>query len=287
MTEPSYSRRQLIRILRVRAGQVRRWERLELFPRRRRYGWPELVRGRALCRMESAAPPRRLAELVRSIALRLPELADPLLEVGWRVSGGRLEVLHGGVYMDAFTGQMRLPFPSPPPAPHPPSATADEAEQWFVTGLALEQDQTQLDEAAAAYARCLELDPGFTSAYINLGTLHYHGHNYPAAEACYRYAVRLDPAYALAHFNLGNVLDETGRLEAAVAAYEESVRLTPDYADAHYNLALAYQRLGARRRAVPHWRRYLELDRASAWAGHARSQLKAALALDPLRLVSR
>ncbi|MGH9484458.1 MAG: tetratricopeptide repeat protein, partial [Terriglobales bacterium] len=134
---------------------------------------------------------------------------------------------------------------------------------------------------------CLLLDRGFLSAHINLGTLRYHQRDFAAAERCYRQALLLESKYALGYFNLGNVLDETGRLSEAIDAYLTAVQLVPDYADAHYNLALAYQRLGQPRRAVPHWRSYLGLDRASPWATHARTQLKQALALDGLQLVAK
>jgi len=281
------------------ARQLRRWQRWRLFPRRRRYGWAELVRARALRQIDTACHgSRQVRESLRAACLHFPELTDPLMEASWFVNHGRLGVRHGGMCMDALTGQLALPFATPPArhrahgeqsSARPPQQPLEQptAEQWFTFGLTLEGEPASREQAAAAYHRCLELDPGFASAHINLGTLHYHAQDYAGAEHAYRAALRLDPSYALAHFNLGNVLDETGRLEEAIAEYLEAVRLAPNYADAHYNLALAYQRRGERRRAVPHWRQYLGLDRQSAWAAHARTQLKLTIAQDGLKLIPK
>ncbi|HEY7839752.1 MAG TPA: tetratricopeptide repeat protein [Terriglobales bacterium] len=295
MGEVSYSARQLLEVLRMDARQLRRWQRWRLFPRRRRYGWAELVRARALRQIDTACRgSRQVRESLRAACLHFPELTDPLMEASWFVNHGRLRVRHGGVCMDALTGQLALPFATPPARQRPNTGPLigrppeqPTAEQWFTFGLTLEGDPASREQAVAAYHRCLELDPGFACAHINLGTLHYHGQDYAGAERAYRAALRLDPGYALARFNLGNVLDETGRIEEAIAEYLEAVRLAPNYADAHYNLALAYQRRGERRRAVPHWRQYLGLDRQSPWATHARTQLKLTLAQDGLRLVPK
>lgn len=288
MAELSYSGPQLRRLLGLEARQLRRWQRWSLFPRRRRYGWAELVRARALRQLDTACHrPRRMRDSLRAGCEHLPELTDPLAEASWFVNAGRVRVRHGGVCMDALTGQLTLPFAAPPPAARPAESAQPDAEEWFTLGLSLEGDPAAREQAAAAYQRCLELDPGFASAHINLGTLYYHDRNFAAAERSYRAAIALDPAYALAHFNLGNVLDETGHLEAAIAAYLEAVRLAPTYADAHYNLALAFQRHGERRRAVPHWRQYLGLDRQSPWATHARTQLRLTIAQDGLKLLPK
>lgn len=289
MGEVSYNRRQLARVLHLSASQLSRWQRLQLFPRQRQYRWPDLVRARALGRMEAAAVRgQRLCGSLRAISQRVPEIADPLFDAGWRIVAGRVEVHYEGLYMDALSGQLRLPFELPAVSrPAPAAVNGPSAERWFVLGLTLEGEPELRAQAAAAYEQCLALDPAFTSAHINLGTLRYHEHNYAAAERCYHSALALDSNYALAHFNLGNVLDETGRLREAIEAYKEAVRLVPDYADAHYNLALAYQRTGNRRKAVPHWRCYLGLDQQSPWAEHARTQLKQALSVETLRVIAR
>jgi tetratricopeptide (TPR) repeat protein len=56
------------------------------------------------------------------------------------------------------------------------------------------------------------------------------------------------------------------------------VERTPWYADAHYNLASALEKLGSRRQAAEHLRRYLELedrrpDAQVEWLAEARARL--------------
>jgi tetratricopeptide (TPR) repeat protein len=296
MDQPQYSREQLLRMLHLEPRQLGHWEKLGLFPRQETYGWRDLLRARALRQYDTAdISPRAVQRSLEAIRQRDPKLNDPLETAQLGVFAGRVELHFGGVYMDALSGQLRLPFeaggPGLQPPLTPPPATQrqrqrEEAEQWFAFALSLEGEPELRDQALAAYEHCLQLDPGFTSAYINLGTLRYHQKDFAAAEQCYRGALGLDPDYALAHFNLGNVLDETGRLQEAIEEYQAAVRLVPSYADAHYNLALAFQRLGQPRRAVPHWRQYLGLDRGSAWAEHARAQLKQTLERDTLKLVN-
>ncbi|MGH9394168.1 MAG: tetratricopeptide repeat protein, partial [Terriglobales bacterium] len=254
----------------------------------------DLLRAHLLRQYDRAAlRPSILVRSLDAIRQRLPGLGDPVAGAGLGLFAGRVELRLGGTFMDALSGQLRLPFEQHAGASprqftlvqSPQAKVRAEAEQWFAFGLSLEGEPELRDQAAAAYERCLQLDSHFTSAHINLGTLRYQQKDFAAAEGCYRAALALDADYALAHFNLGNVLDETGRLEDAILAYLAAVRLVPNYADAHYNLALAYQRQGQPRRAVPHWQQYLGLYRQSAWADHARTQLKQALAKDALKIV--
>ncbi len=279
-------------MLHLKPALLARWQREGLFPRQTHYEWSDLRRAQALAQYDALAS-RTLKRSLEAVRRRFPTLEDPLIEASLGMFGGRVELHYGGLFMDALSGQLRMPFERADgagpralrPFQTPAAQRQQEAEQWFTFGLSLEGEPELRDQAAAAYEHCLQLDPGFTSAYINLGTLRYQEKNFAAAERCYRSALQLDPRYALAYFNLGNVLDETGRLEEAVEAYTAAVRLVPDYADAHYNLALAHQRLGQHRRAVPHWRLYLGLDRQSPWANHARTQLRQALEKEKLKVV--
>lgn len=289
--ESAFGRAQVLRLLGVSARRLSRWERDGLFPVKNAYGYTDLVRLRTL-RQLSEIGPRNLRAALAALRQWTPECEDPLAAVRLTADRRRLVANIAGQPLDPLSGQLRLPLlPSQSATvtelrPRASSAAAvGAADDWFTYAVALEERPENRDLAAAAYLRCLELDPGHASAMINLGTLRYHQGNFTAAEGCYRGAIAVDPGYALAHFDLGNVLDETGRLAAAIAAYSAACRLAPGYADAHYNLALALEKNGQRRRAIPHWRRYLQLDASSAWGLHARTQLKRALAQEGLKVV--
>lgn len=291
MHSSGFTRLQLLRIGSISATRLRQWQRAGLLPRRPWYTWQDLT---AVRNLKKLADMRISLDTIRtslaSVRHVWPNLDDPLRQLGMEVIDGRLEMRYGGLRMDALSGQFRLDFtPASPIELSSYSNGPDDAaraREWFMNGLQLEADPERRDDAAEAYVQCVHIDASHTSAWINLGTIRYHQKRYKEAEQCYRRAIALHPRYPLAHFNLANVLDEMGHLPEAIETYRHALRLSPDYADAHYNLALAYQRAGRHRHAIPHWRRYLKLDHKSAWASHARAQLKRALAQDLLRVVA-
>ena len=61
--------------------------------------------------------------------------------------------------------------------------------------------------------------------------------------------------------------------EPALRHYKRALASDPFYADAHVSLALLYEKLGLRRTARDHWRRYLQLDPGGSWADVARRHL--------------
>lgn len=285
-----YSRSRLLRMLGVSQRRLRQWERNGLIAAKPSYGFQDLLSLRQLSRISGRVPLRALRDGIAALRRRAPEWSG-LAETGLYAAGRRLEVSVGGQRLDPVSGQMRFVFGAAtavaPWRAEKAVPYSGGGEDWFAYAVSLEERPENRDLAAAAYERCLEADPRHASACINLGTLRYHQGDFAAAEACYRRALTIDQTYALAYFDLGNVLDETQRLGEAVAAYARAVALAPGYADAHYNLALAYEKLGQRRKAIPHWRSYLRLDAVSPWANHARAQLKRSLAKETLGVVGK
>jgi tetratricopeptide (TPR) repeat protein len=172
----------------------------------------------------------------------------------------------------------------------PPAQTASQRERelqrLFVEAVQAEE-QNRKPAAMELYRSILTMDPAFTAALINLGTLHYHQKQYARAEELYRQATKADPSYVLAFFDLGNVLDELQRPDESITAYSRALALAPGYADAHYNLALACERKGERRRALKHWQIYVRLDKQGAWADHARGQIRKLLSREKLAIAHR
>jgi tetratricopeptide (TPR) repeat protein len=177
-----------------------------------------------------------------------------------------------------------------PVAMLPPVQTAGtrdrELQRLFLQAIQAEE-QAKRPAAMEIYRSILEIDPEYTAALINLGTLHYHQKQYARAEELYRRATLADSSYVLAFFDLGNVLDELQRSDESIAAYSHAVGLAPGYADAHYNLALAYERKGERRRALAHWQIYVRLDKQGPWADHARGQIRKLLSREKLAITHR
>ena len=230
-----------------------------------------------------------IRESLQAMQRQVSGMVNPLLEAGTFSTGTRVAFRHHGKAVEPIAGQFVMDFLPKSDvviaAKLRQFRTADSAAEWFAKGIGLEEDPATQLEAIDAYKKAIELEPNHAAAHINLGTLFYNRQDYVQAEAFYRKAVEVDPRYALAYFDLGNVLDETGRLPDAVRAYKTAINLAPTYADAHYNLALAYEKMRQPRKALPHWRAYVKLDRSGPWAIHAKNQIRRILDDDTLRLV--
>ncbi len=117
------------------------------------------------------------------------------------------------------------------------------------------------DEAARAYARAVELDPTYVSAYYSWGlTLLERGDPAGAIERLSR-AVALSPNHIDARFSLATALVRAGRGAEAVPHFE-ALRQRQPSADVHHNLALALAADGRVEEATREFEAAIELDPA-------------------------
>lgn len=167
----------------------------------------------------------------------------------------------------------------------PESRKSTRAVDLMVEALA-HLDSGDREAEIAVLRTVLESEPDNVGALINLGTALYETGKPREALEYYQKATEAAPWHAMAFFNLGNALEELQRFPEAVEAYSRAIAVDCRYCDPHYNLALVYTRMGKRRKAIPHWSRYIKLDPCSEWTARARSELRRALRVDPLQLVS-
>jgi len=287
-----YTRQDVLRILRIRAKQLRAWEHAGLVVFSDTYSFQDLVQLRKLRDLRatrlSAASIRASVHAMQAVS----GMANPLLESAAVKNGSRLLFRHSGTVMEPIARQFVFDFEGHRDLIKDETQTLSPAQISTQTGiLFLEavrcEEVGKKIEAAELYQNILRLDPCHAPAAINLGTIFYNQRQFAASERLYRQATLADPNYALAFFDLGNVLDELQRLSEAVDAYRTAIRLAPGYADAHYNLALAYERQNERRRALRHWVAYLKLDPIGPWANHARGQTRKILDREKLAIVFR
>ena len=285
-----YTRRDVLRILRINAQQLRGWERAGLIAPSETYSFQDLVQLRKLRDLRST---RLSAASIRASVAAMQKasgIANPLLEAGAERDGSRVAFRYLGTLVDPIKGQMLFDFE------HGSGVARDDGKRFqqsaelepatFLQAVQMEE-AGRLDEAVATYEEILKKNPQHAPSAINLGTIHYHRNDFVRAETLYRSATVADPNYALAFFDLGNVLDELRRMPEAIEAYQAAIRLAPKYADAHYNLALAYERQGDRRKALGHWIAYARLDTAGPWHNHARVQIRKILDRERLKIVYR
>jgi tetratricopeptide (TPR) repeat protein len=298
----SYSRQDVLRILQISSHQLQGWERAGLFAQQQTYTFQDLGQLRTLRALReddvSAASIRSSILAMKAVA----GMANPLLEASLVRTGTRLAFRHHGAMVDPIRRQLLFDFerldrhssdldrPSAvsdvSPMRRPGAANLRGVNDRFLAAVQAEESGEK-QRAIDLYEEILALDPTYAAAFINLGTIHFHLHQYARAEELYRRATLADPEYVLAFFDLGNVLDELQRFDESIAAYQQAVAIAPRYADAHYNLALAYERKAQRRPALRHWQSYIKLDSQGPWADHARTQIHKLLSREKLSLAWR
>ena len=106
-----------------------------------------------------------------------------------------------------------------------------------LTGRAL-QELGRPGEAAAQFARTLELDPRDTEALDRLGFLRFNAGRYEEAAEYYRALLEVSPTDATAHSNLGVALLNLERYEEAARTLERSLELDPEQAIARAALTV-------------------------------------------------
>ncbi|WP_263351125.1 tetratricopeptide repeat protein [Acidicapsa acidisoli] len=295
-----YSRQDVLRILQISSRQLLGWERAGLIPAAEQYGFPELSQLRILRNLQHLRiSPRSIRNSVQAMQA-VSGISNPLLEAAVVRTGARLAFRYSGTMVDPIRRQLLFDFESANelasgrrsvtvsmlPAARISGSRDPELQRLFLD--AVQQEERGRKQAAQEiYGRILAIDPVYTAALINLGTLHYHQKHYDRAEELYRRATESDTSYVLAFFDLGNVLDELERPDESILAYRRAIFLAPGYADAHYNLALAYERKGERRRALTHWQTYVRLDKSGPWADHARGQIRKLLNREKLTIAHR
>jgi tetratricopeptide (TPR) repeat protein len=289
-----YQRSDVLRILRITPRQLQQWQKAGLVAASDQYSFFDLIQLKKVRDLRAKrVRPAVIRQSLEAMQKQVAGMENPLVEAGAFSTGTRVAFRHEGKAFDPIAGQFVMDFAPEPnqrvvPAQHvAPIRITETAAEFFARGVALEEDPASYQDAILAYNKVLEIEPQHAPAHINLGTLYYNLQDYKLAEAHYRKAIEADPRYALAYFDLGNVLDETGRIQEAIRIYKTALQLAPTYADAHYNLALAYEKAKEQRKALAHWKAYLGLDKSSAWAAHARSQIARILENDKLKVVYR
>ena len=149
------------------------------------------------------------------------------------------------------------------------------AVQAYNQGTAYQRQQNW-DRAAYYYARAVENDDHFTTAYFNLGVVYSAKGEYDLARAAYRRALVLRPDMSAARYNLALLLGDGGDRAGAVEQLNTLLRNQPDYARAHYALGLyCSQDPTALAQARRHYEKFLQLAPESSSAGAVRAWLAA------------
>jgi tetratricopeptide (TPR) repeat protein len=107
----------------------------------------------------------------------------------------------------------------------------------------------RLDDAAAHYRRCVQLQPNHRAAYNNLGRVRHDQGRLDDAATAYTKALSLGPDPRVC-CNLATVLHEQGKFADAIAAYQRAAALSPDNVAILNSLARACFDSGERAKAL-------------------------------------
>ncbi len=117
-------------------------------------------------------------------------------------------------------------------------ATAKKtAQQWFLEAYHHHLLEQSIDKAIKAYKKCIQLDPAYTDAYVNLGLIHLKREQYDKALQYFARVTQLEPDNIEAYINLGYAYEKMDRFGSAKQMYEHSLKINPRHMEAFINLA--------------------------------------------------
>jgi len=117
--------------------------------------------------------------------------------------------------------------------------TREEAYRANNIGVAL-LEQFKHKEAADAFRRALQLEPGLALARINLGIALFNVPDLPAAQKELQAASAAAPSALQPHYVLGLLAKTQNRPEEAIAAFQKVLRIDPNDVGANVNLGQLY-----------------------------------------------
>ena len=135
------------------------------------------------------------------------------------------------------------------------------------------------DKAERIFRTLTKESPSLTEPWVNLALIELKRNNIDAAEKLLNAALERDPTFPQTLNLLGVIESKKGNARQAEKFYSQAIAQRDEYAIAHYNLALLYDiYLQDRKKAVPHYQRYLELidykdENTSRWLEGLKSTL--------------
>jgi tetratricopeptide (TPR) repeat protein len=152
----------------------------------------------------------------------------------------------------------------------PPKAEVRTVGFWNNRGVSLDE-LGRHEEAAACYAKALEIDPRDVNTWSNKGTALAALGRHNEAIACLDQALRLNPESAPAWSNKGNALDSLGRYEEALACFAKALQVEPQNAVVWHNKGKSLYAITRYDEALTCFEKSARLDHryASAWTGQA------------------
>jgi len=128
-----------------------------------------------------------------------------------------------------------------PPAAHLQNQQLKREDAYRANniGIAL-LEQFKHKEAADAFRRALQLDPGLVTARINLGIALFNIPDLPAAQKELQAAIAAAPTAPQPHYVLGLAAKTQNRTEEAISEFQKVLQIDPNDVGANVNLGQLY-----------------------------------------------
>ncbi len=140
------------------------------------------------------------------------------------------------------------------------ATTKKTAQQYFLEAYHYHLLEQSVDKAIKAYKKCIQLDPGYTDAYVNLGLIHLKRKQYEKALQYFARVVQLEPENIEAYINLGYAYEKMERFGSAKQMYELSLKINPRHMEAFVNLANIAEMQADYNGAIDLWKKAIEVD---------------------------
>jgi len=121
-----------------------------------------------------------------------------------------------------------------------------------------------IDGAAAAFSRVLEIEPDNAGALLNRGNCHFEKNELNIAHQYFERSVKAAPDFADGWFNLGNTFLAREEYDDAIHAYQRALRFRYDFVSALKNLGYVYQKKGSFDLARDQYLQALQFNKADA-----------------------
>jgi predicted Zn-dependent protease len=189
---------------------------------------------------------------------RLGESAEPRRQ--WRIAGTLVILVMMGIVAVAVTlrppaspkpsAQKTAPpvLSTPAAAPQAPPIVPvrDRVAALMRTGMAAAQTG-EMDEAASAFRKAVEVDPTDAEAWSSLGVVLVRSGDETRGVEAFRRALRAAPGHAEAHRNLAVVLDRQGRGAEAAHHYRAFLAKSPANSPDRATILARLEEMGGRR----------------------------------------
>ena len=281
-----FSRKQASKILEIRIGRLRYWDRIGLVkPSLRQggqvfYDFQDLICLRTAKNIiQNGVAATHLNRSVTSLIRRFPEKEHHLSSLRVFALGDRVIAAKGDRLVDSLSGQYLLGLDWKRVRGEVRErvdsfAGTREADEWYEEGLRHDSDPSTQEQALHAYRQAIKLNPCHEQAFVHLGTLYYRRRKYQQAERSFSRALEITPGNAVALFHLGVVFEECNLQDKARACYEQALAAKPDFPEAHYHLAGVAEKLNNLEQAILHWEAYLEFDKTTLHGRIARKRIQ-------------